>query len=46
MLVDMNAVIPCIVVSSPISSARLPINAHEPDRRELVGYDAEVVCGG
>jgi hypothetical protein len=26
MLVDMNAVIPCMVVSSLVSSARLPIN--------------------
>ncbi len=46
MLLDMNTVIQCMVVSSTLSSVRLPINpnAHRPPR----GYrlEFEIVCGG
>jgi hypothetical protein len=37
MLVDMNTVIQCMVVSSPVSSVRLPINSNAPDHLEVIG---------
>jgi hypothetical protein len=40
MLVDMNAVTQCMVVSSPFS-VRLPINPNAADGIKMVGYDAE-----
>jgi len=36
MLVDMNTVPQCMVVSSTLSSVRLPINPNAPDGRKLL----------
>ena len=46
MLVDMNSVAQCMVVSSPLSRARLPINPNALEQSQVIGEIQTVSVSG